>query len=359
VTKDYYKVLGVEKNATKDDIKKAFRKLAGQHHPDRGGDEKKFKEVNEAYQILANDKKRAEYDTYGQTFSGATSGGPSGWDFSGFEGFSAEGGPASGWDLGDVFSDFFSGGAPFGRSSRTKRGADISIDLQISFADSIFGTERNVLITKNSTCATCNGSGARPGSELETCKRCSGRGKLRESRGTFFGNFTVETVCRDCSGRGKKPKDSCNTCGGAGIARKQEQIHIDIPAGIDNGEMIRMSGLGEAVSGGTQGDLYVKVHVNSHPTFKRQGTDIVMDLPVKLTDAILGATYDIETLDGKDTLKVPEGTPDGTVLKISGKGVPTARGKRGNLLVKVVIKMPSKISSKARDLISKLREEGI
>ncbi|MEK7536077.1 MAG: molecular chaperone DnaJ [Patescibacteria group bacterium] len=360
--KDYYKVLGIEKNASKEDIKKAFRKLAGEHHPDRGGNESKFKEVNEAYQVLSNDQKRAEYDTYGQTFSGAGAGGMGGAGFSGFNGFDMRGfsgmntdGSGVEFDLGDIFSDFFGQS----RRSGTRRGKDISIDVQIPFTDSIFGVERTVIITKHSNCSECSGSGARKGTSLDKCKTCDGRGTVRESRGTMFGSFTMEGACRDCDGKGKKPKEICEVCRGAGIVRKSEEIEISIPAGIENGEMIRMTGLGEALRGGTPGDLYVRVHVDPHPVFRREGLDLLMELPVKITDAILGATYTIPTLEGNTTIKIPAGANDRVVLQIKDKGVPGRAGKRGSILVRIALKMPTKLSDKAKSLIENLKGEGI
>lgn len=359
--KDYYQILGIDKSASKEEVKKAFRKLAQEHHPDRGGSEEKFKEINEAYQVLSNDKKRAEYDTYGQTFSGAGAGpggfNAGGFDFSGFQNMGGFGAEGTDFDLNDVFSDFFGGGR---RRGAQRRGKDISIDIQIQFNEAIFGSDRKVLITKNSACVECRGSGAKKGTELVKCSVCDGRGMIRESRGTFFGTFTVDGPCRNCDGQGKVPKEKCPTCGGAGITHKQEEIHISIPAGIENGEMIRMTGLGEAERGGSAGDLYVKIHVGTHPVFRREGFDLVMDLPIKVTDAILGATYNVPTLEGTPaSIKIPEGTTDGTVLKVKDKGVPTGRGKRGSILVRVSLKIPSTVSSRARKLLDDLKGEGI
>ncbi len=357
MSKDYYKVLGVNKSATKDDVKKAFRKLAGQYHPDRGGDESKFKEINEAYQVLGNEKKRAEYDTYGQTFGGSGSGysgqgGPTaGWDFSGFSG------NAGGieMDLGDIFSDFFGG-----RRKSTRRGRDISVDLEIPFRDSIFGITREVVINKNSTCDTCNGTGGDKSAGQEECTTCKGRGMIKESRQSFFGSVIMETACKICAGAGKKYKSNCKACAGHGIINRGSDLKIVIPAGIDNGEMIRMTGLGEGVKNGEPGDLYVKVYIEADKQFTRQGHDLIMDLPVKLTDAILGADYEISTLDGKRTVPIPAGTDDGTILKIKDLGVPIDRsGRRGNILVRVRLKMPTKLGNKAREIVEKLRNEGI
>ncbi|HEY4493437.1 MAG TPA: molecular chaperone DnaJ [Candidatus Paceibacterota bacterium] len=366
MSKDYYKVLGVDKKASKEDVKKAFRKLAHEYHPDRGGDESKFKEINEAYQVLSNDQKRAEYDTYGQTFSGGGPGaggmggaGFGGFDMRGFGGMGQGGtnpfGEGVEFDMGEIFSDFFGGR----RRGGTRRGKDISIDVQIPFADSIFGIDKTVIITKQSSCTDCNGSGALKGTDMDKCSACDGRGTLKESRGTFFGNFTVEGPCRACDGLGKRPKEICPACRGEGVLRRGEEIEINIPGGIENGEMIRMSGLGEAVRGGAPGDLYVKIHVGTHPVFRREGMDLLMDLPVKITDAVLGANYNVPTLEGTAEIRVPAGTSDGTILRIKDRGVPGVRGKRGSILVRVSLRLPSKLSDKAKQLLEQLRREGI
>lgn len=354
--KDYYSILGVEKGASKDEIKRAFRKLAHKYHPDKkGGDESKFKEVNEAYSILSDDKKRAEYDTYGQTFGdgGNPFGGAGGFDFSGFQG------AASGFnsaDLGDIFGEFFGGG---GRRSNVKRGRDISIDFEISFEESIFGAERKVLLNKTSTCEECDGTGAKKGTKMKKCQTCNGQGSVHETKKTFFGTFTSTAECSTCHGAGEVPKELCKKCSGIGVVKKEEEITIKIPAGIENGEMIRLSGMGEAVPRGITGDLYAKVHVSRHPVFRREGSNLVMDLNIKLTDAILGGEYTINTLDGKLKLKIPKGASFGEILRIKGKGVPIDSRRRGDLLVHLNIKLPAKLSKKTEKLIKELREEGI
>ncbi len=368
MAKDYYNILGVDKKASKEDIKKAFRKLAHQLHPDKkGGDVDKFKEVNEAYTVLSDDQKRAQYDMYGQTFAGAQGGGfggfqgnwqdfaqQSGFDFSGFgEDFSTQGGPASGWDLGDIFGEFFGG-----QRSRTKRGRDISIDIELSFEDSVFGVERVFLLNKISVCQTCGGSGARKGTEMITCQTCNGKGKIREIKKSIFGSIEMTRACEICAGSGKVPEEKCNICDGLGILKKEEEVKIKIPAGIDNGEMIRLSGGGEAVKGGTSGDLYIKTHIKPHKTFKKEGNDLVMKLDVKLSDALLGAEYDIHTLDGLSKLKIPEGINTGDILQIKGKGVPAGKS-RGDILIHVRVALPKKLSKSAKEAIQKLKEEGI
>ncbi len=357
--RDYYELLGVQKSATKEDIKKAFHKLAHKFHPDKKeGDSNKFKEVSEAYSILSDDKKRAEYDSYGRVFGGGAPGAgaggfnTAGFDFSQFQDAFNQGG----FDMGDIFSDFFAGGG----STRGKaRGRDISIDLEISFRDSVFGVKRTVLLAKTGLCDTCKGSGAAKGSEVATCTHCNGQGKVHETTNSFFGTVTMVQPCRHCKGKGKIAKEKCHTCRGEGIYKKQEEIEINVPAGIDGGEMIRLTGMGEAVADGIAGDLYVKVHVQPDARFKKDGPNLVTELSVKLSDALLGSSYKIETLDGPEMLDIPQGVTHGETLQIKGKGVPIARGKRGDLYVRIKINLPSKLSRSAKSLIEKLKEEGI
>ncbi len=252
MAKNYYDILGLDKKATSEDIKKAFRKLAQKHHPDKGGDEAKFKEITEAYSILSDDKKRREYDSYGQTFNGGGAGpgagGFGGFDPSQFSGFQN----GVEFDLSDLFGGFgdIFGGQQGGRP-RMKRGRDISIDIEISFKDSILGVKRSVLITKIGKCDTCEGSGAKPGTEMKTCETCNGAGKIHETRNSPLGAFTSVRACPNCEGTGKLPKEKCATCSGHGVLRKEEEIKLDIPRGIDGGEMIRMPGQGEAIKGAT------------------------------------------------------------------------------------------------------------
>ncbi len=364
MSKDYYETLGVNKGASKDEIKKAFYKLAHKYHPDKKeGDEKKFKQVNEAYQVLSDDSKRSKYDQFGSGFEnmgagggyGQQQGGFGGFDFSGFQ----NGGGAE-FDFGnlnDIFSDFFGGGGGGRREAR--RGRDISTEISISFSDSIFGINRKILITKTSSCMTCHGSGAKAGTKMETCKTCNGQGKIRESKRTIFGNIASTKVCEHCLGAGEVPKEICDTCKGKGVMRREEEVSIVIPAGIRDGEMIRMTGFGEAVSKGTTGDLYIKINVAPHPVFKRDGHDLVMNLNLKLSDALLGTEYPIETLDGQIEVTIPEGVGINEILRVRGKGVPVSKSKRGDLLIKLNIKLPSKLSRKSREIIEELKKEGI
>ncbi len=361
MSKDYYETLGINKDASKDEIKKAFYKLAHKYHPDKKeGNEAKFKQVNEAYQVLSDEAKRSKYDQFGSAdapdFGGfSDQGGPaSGWDFSGFQNGGAE------FDFGnlnDIFSDFFGGGG--GSRKEARRGRDISTEISISFSDSIFGINRKILITKTSNCVTCHGSGAKAGTPMQTCKTCNGQGKIRESKRTIFGNIASTKVCEVCLGTGEVPRELCENCRGKGVLRREEEVSIVIPAGIRDGEMIRMTGYGEAVSKGTTGDLYIKINVVSHAVFKRDGHDLVMNLNLKLSDALLGTEYPISTLDGEIKVTIPEGVSINEILRVRGKGVPISKSKRGDLLIKLNIKLPSKISRKSRELIEELKKEGI
>ena len=363
MAKDYYNVLGVDKKASPDDIKKAFRKLAHKYHPDKGGtDESKFKEITEAYSVLSDDRKRREYDAYGQAFAGGRPGAGGagqnpfgGFDFSGFQqGFGGQGGVE--FDFGDIFGDIFSGGRG---QSRTPRGRDISIDLEISFKDAVFGTSRSVLIGKVSTCSLCHGTGAKPGTELESCKTCNGSGKIHETRNSILGQFSSVRACTICEGTGKIPKEKCAECKGHGVHRKQEEIKINIPAGIDHGEMIRLQTQGEAIKAGIAGDLYVKVHVKPHATFRRDGANLIMDLPVKLTDALLGTAVSVETLEGKTLeVKIPVMKRAEELLRVAGKGIPT-EGGRGDLIIRLEVALPHKLSGKARKSVDDLKSEGL
>lgn len=351
MTKNYYEILGVDKKATKDDVKKAFRKLAQKHHPDKGGDESKFKEITEAYSVLSDEKRRREYDNYGQTFNGGGAANPfEGFDFSGFNKGGVE------FDLSDLFgggfADIFGGGA------RARRGRDISIDIEVSFKESILGGGRGVLITKVGKCETCKGDGAKPGTEMHTCSTCNGAGKLHETRDSILGAFSSVRTCPTCEGSGKVPKEACDVCRGRGVVKRQEEIKVSIPKGIDGGEMIRMPGLGEAIKGGVSGDLYVKVHVKPHPIFKKDGVNLIMKSPLKLTDALLGTTLSVVTLSDKTLeIKVPPMTATEETLRIRGKGVESPHGN-GDLLIKLTATLPKKISSKAKKAIEELKGEG-
>lgn len=363
MAKDYYQILGVPKNASKDDVKKAFRTLAHKYHPDKkGGDEAKFKEVNEAYSVLSDDKKRQQYDTFGQAGPGAGFGGAGGAGAGGFGGFDfsqfTQGGAGfEGFDFGDIISDFFGGGQ--GSRSRARRGRDISIDIELSFEEAVFGVERSVLLNKTSACDVCKGSGGAPSTQFDTCKTCNGKGKIRDVRNTILGAFATERVCETCLGTGKIPREKCKNCHGAGVIKKEQEIKLRVPAGIDNGEMVRMTGMGEAISGGQAGDLYIKIHVRPHATFKKEGHNLTMDMHVKLSEALLGAEHDLKTLDGSLKVKIPEHVGFGEIIRVRNQGVPDERGKRGDLLIRVIIDLPKKLSKEAKRMIEELKKEGM
>ena len=359
MNKDYYDVLGVARNASKEEIKKAYYKLAHKHHPDKTkGEDKKFKEINEAYQVLGDEKKRNEYDTYGRTFDGAQ-GGPGG--FGGFNAGDWDFGSQTTWDLNDIFENFFSGaqGGP-ARESRKKRGRDISIDLEVSFEESVFGTERRVVLTKVGLCDKCKGNGAEEGAVMEKCTACGGAGKVHETKKSFFGAFTSVRECDRCLGKGKIPSKKCSACRGAGVAVKKEEVAIKVPSGIYDGEMIKMSGAGEATAGGIAGDLYIKMHVRPHPQFRREGNNLFMDMDVKISDAILGVEKEVRTLDGAIKMKIPAGIDSGEILRVRGKGVPSNQGgARGDLMIKVAVRTPRKINSSTKRIIEELKKEGL
>ncbi len=358
---DYYATLGVAKSATADEIKKAFRTLAHKYHPDKkGGDEKKFKEISEAYAVLGDAKKRAEYDQYGKVFSGAGGAGAGASGFEGFD-FSQFGGFGNGQgfevnidDLFGGFGDIFGGGR-----SRDKRGRDISIDIELTFKESIFGIERKVLLTKDSICDTCTGSGAEPGTKLKTCTTCNGKGQIVEAQRSPFGTFNVARTCTTCSGKKQMPEKPCHTCRGVGVHKREDEIAIDIPPGLENGQVIRMSGAGEASAGGSAGDLYIKIHVAADKKFRKEGNNIVCDMPVKITDALLGTEYTLDTLDGSITVTVPPLKHANEILRVKGKGVPQGGNRRGDLLIHVQVEFPHKLSKQSTDLLQKLKEEGI
>jgi len=370
MSKDYYKTLGVAKNASQDEIKKAFRQKAHQHHPDKaGGNEAKFKEINEAYQVLGDTNKRSQYDQYGSTFEQARAGG----GFSGFEGFRDFSGFTNGFnvnmdDLGDMFGGL---GDIFGfsntrsrRGTRTKRGNDIQVTLTIEFNEAVFGTEKEISLKKNVQCHRCSGSGAEPGTTAETCKTCGGHGQVTKVQRTIFGNIQVQMTCSDCAGEGKTLKQNCADCRGSGIINEIVSLKVKIPAGIDDSETIRLSGQGEAGGkGGPAGDLYLKIKVNTDYRFERQDYNILSQVEISFTQAALGAKIDVETVDGPVVLKIPEGTQSSKVFVLRGKGIPrlrgqgyfgSAQGKRGDHLVEVKVKTPTYLTKKQKELLKDL-----
>ncbi len=366
---DYYEILGVQKNASKEDIKRAYRKLAHQHHPDKkGGDEKKFKEINEAYQVLGDDGKRTQYDRFGRTFDGAGSQQSAGQG--GFDGF----------DLGDIFEDIFSAqGAGGSQASgwedilggfggfggrrggkRQARGSDIAINLEISFEESVFGVKRGVVIDRTVLCEHCAGKGAEPGTIMKKCQACSGTGTVRETRRSLFGSFSTLAECSICKGRGEVAEKHCRVCRGAGSQKKRTTVELDIPAGIRDSEAIKYTGLGEEMPGGAAGDLYIKVRVHPHSVFRREGNDLLMDLQLPISKMLLGGEEQVETLDGKINVKIPELSRSGDFLRLRGKGVASPRSRtRGDLLIRLYPKLPHKLSSQAKKLLGDLEKEGL
>ncbi|MCA9361076.1 molecular chaperone DnaJ [Candidatus Kaiserbacteria bacterium] len=354
--KDYYQILGLQKGASRDEVKKAFRKLAAVYHPDKKtGDEAKFKELSEAYAVLGDEKKKAEYDTYGHAFSGAGGGGAQGFGggFNWQDFQNASGAQGFEFDLGDIFGDMFGG-----QSRHQARGRDISIDIELTFEESIFGVTRKVLLSKMNKCDECKGSGAKAGTEMTACSVCNGNGRIRETKQSIMGTFQTVRECSTCHGTGEVPKEKCPHCAGAGIRKTQEEIEVKIPAGIQNGEMIRMTGRGEAIARGEAGDLYIKIHTKSHSNIVRDGSTLTTKLHIKLSDALLGNEYKVTTLDGDVNIKIPAGIKHGELLRIKGKGVPQGSG-RGDFMVKIMIDIPQRLSRRAKKLIEELKNEGI
>lgn len=369
--KDYYKILGVEKNASVDDIKKAFKKAAMEHHPDRpGGNEAKFKEVNEAYQVLGDPEKRKRYDQFGSDFEqqGGFGQGMNWEDFmraargqggqGGFGNFSSDFG--AGIDLGDIFGDLFGFGGGSTRNARSQsRGRDIQIDVQVDFKEAAFGVEREISLRKQNKCDACGGSGAEPGSKMDRCATCGGQGQVVRNQQTFLGTMQSVSTCPDCHGRGEKPAKKCKHCGGSGVLAKNSTVKVKIPAGIDDGQSIRLENYGEAQGyGGQSGDLYVRVHVQNMRGFERDGFDVYTESEISYPQAVLGDKIDVETLDGVIRLLVPEGTESGQLIRIKGRGIKHLSGSgRGDHYVKIKIRVPKRISKNAKKLLDDLRNE--
>lgn len=367
MSKDYYQSLGLNKGASADEIKRAFRKKAHEFHPDKGsGNADKFKEINEAYQVLGDEQKRKAYDSYGSNWEAATGAGAGGFRYgssgggSPFEGFDFNGFNSQGgveFDLGDIFGDFFGGKQE--ATSRRNRGIDLEMNLQINFEEAVFGVEKTVTLEKQDTCKTCEGSGAAKGSKLITCAICKGAGQVVTARRTIFGNVQSRQTCERCEGTGQVPEIVCSNCQGSGIKRQDKTISVKIPAGIDNGQRVRIPGEGEAgYRGSGAGDLYLAIKVKPHKDFVRDGFNLFKDLPISFTQAALGAKIITKTLDGDIEVKIPNGTQSGTVLKIKDKGVPHINSKsRGDLMLTVRVVVPQKLSKKEKSLLKDLAEE--
>ena len=357
--KDYYKILGVDKKASDDEIKSAYRKLAKQYHPDvnkEAGAAEKFKEISEAYTILSDKEKRANYDQFGSAdgagFSGfgGSGGGFSGFNFGGFSGFD---------DLGDILSGMFGGGFSSSRRASSRvDGEDIIAQLNISFIESVRGVKKSVQISRMAKCEACSGTGAKSNSDIQTCKVCGGTGHVHETQNTMFGRMTTSRTCGACSGTGKIISNPCKECGGKGIKKITEAIEIEIPAGINTGESISYRGKGNAgKNGGNDGDLIITVNVGKHPLLRREGYDLFLDLPVPYLVCMLGGEIEVPCADGKFNLKIPAGTKAGEVIRQKGKGIKyLKRIGNGDLIITIVPEFPNGIDKEDRKALEKLLE---
>jgi molecular chaperone DnaJ len=349
--RDYYEVLGIQRNATDDDIKAAFRKLARQYHPDVSKEpdaENKFKEINEAYGVLSDSEKRARYDRFGKEGVGGMGSG-------GFHDYSA--------DFGDIFEEILGGfGFSAGRRNASRksprRGRDLQMTISLKFEEAVFGIEKDIEFDRDDTCSRCNGNGAEPGTTPTKCSTCNGQGEVRQVRQTFLGQMVQTAPCPTCSGRGEIISSPCTTCRGGGLERKHIKKKVQVPAGVDHGTQIRLSGEGApGVFGGPNGSLFLVLDVKPHQFFKRRDNDVVLNLDVNVAQAVLGAEVEVPTLDGDEKLKIPAGTQTGKVITMKGKGVPYLRRKdRGNQLVIVNVAIPTKLTKEQRELFEKLAE---
>ncbi len=361
MSKDYYDILGVSKTASADEIKTAFRKKAHEHHPDKGGNAEKFKELNEAYQVLGNTEKRQRYDQFGsaafnQGGGGANWGGFGGQGFGGFQNgnmnFDMD-------DLGDIFGgfgDIFGFGGGRQGAKRAARGRDMEMNLNLDFMAAAFGTEKEISFAKNMVCGHCQGNGAEPGAKIETCGHCHGTGRVASVQRTILGNIQTQSPCPSCGGEGKTISQKCTKCGGTGVYRDQVKIKVRVPAGINDGESIRLSGQGEAgQKGASAGDLYLRINVAPHKKFKREGYDIKTEETISIQQAILGDKIDVETIHGALKLKIPEGTQSGTIFKLRDKGVTKLHNRGiGDQYVKISVKIPSGLNKKQKTLLEEL-----
>ncbi len=367
MSKDYYKILGVEKNASAEELKKAFRKLAHKYHPDKkGGDEEKFKGINEAFQVLGDASKRKQYDQFGSDFEqqGGFGGGANWEDFmraarggGGQSGFNASFG---GFDLNDLFGDVFGyGGGRGGHGHTAERGNDIQVDVQLSFREAVFGVEKKIQLTKKNPCAVCSGTAAEPGSALKTCSTCGGQGRVARVQQTILGSMQTVGICHACRGQGKIPEKICKHCGGKGWERTESSYNIKIPAGIDHGESIRLSGKGESGgAGSTPGDLYIRVSVKPEPGFDRRGNDLYSEVRISYPQAVLGDAIEINTLEGTKKLSIPSGTASQQQFRLRDLGVPHLQStRRGDHYVTVIVDIPKHPSRKAKKLIEELKDE--
>lgn len=352
--RDYYEVLGVAKGASADEIKKAFRRLAVQYHPDKeGGDEAKFKEINEAYEVLKDSSKRQRYDQFGHAGVGGNGGGGNP-----FEGFGQ--GQNINFDfgdlgLGDLFGSFFGGAGQ--QRQRQNRGNDVEATVEIDFEQAVFGTEVDLNLNLNDTCEHCKGTTVEPGHELKTCDQCQGSGQIVRVMQTMFGNIQQATVCDKCHGSGKVPEKVCSVCHGSGTERRKQTLGLKIPAGVDDGAVIRLREHGEAIANGPKGDLYVNIRVKPHKKFTREGDLILSEEIISMVDAALGTEINVDTVDGPIKMKVPAGTQSGTDFKLSNHGVTHLReNARGAHIVTIVVQTPTKLSKKQQELLQQFKD---
>jgi molecular chaperone DnaJ len=347
--KDYYQTLGVSKSASADEVKRAFRALAHQYHPDKKtGDEKKFKEINEAYQVLGDPEKRAKYDQFGSAaFEQGGAGGFGGFDFSGFNGAFNFGDIG---DLGDMFGGMFGGGR---RASRTHRGEDIAVDVTLTFQEMVTGVKKSVSLRRQERCSSCKGTGAKD-EKTDRCRTCDGQGTRTQTVRTMLGAMRQQTTCDDCHGRGQVPKQSCRSCGGTGVEYATETMEVHVPAGMEDGQMLRLRGKGHVPPyGGEAGDAFVRVFVKEDPRFEREGDSLHTQVTIGFTQAALGDQVSVPTVDGVVDLTIPEGIQSGTVLRLRGKGIHGSHG-RGDQLVHVVVETPKRLSHDQKELLQKL-----
>lgn len=358
MAKDYYAILGVSKSASEDEIKKAFRRAAHEHHPDKGGDASKFKDINEAYQILSDKKKRSTYDQFGSAAfeNGGGGAGGFGGGFGGFDFGGAGFDPNQFGDLGDVLGEMFG----FGGGAKRNRGRDIETEVDLTFKESIFGANKTVNLYRTSLCSVCKGDGAEPGTELETCGDCKGEGRVRQATRTMFGTMQTVVACATCHGKGKKPKTPCKHCKGFGAEKRNVSVTVGIPAGIDNGAVLQVQGEGEVPDhGGQAGDLFLRIRVKQDTTFQREGQTIFSTMYVPISTLALGGKIQVETVDGAETHTLSSGTGSGEELVLQGKGVPGRSGRRGDHVVKIEADIPDKLTKEQKVLLEQLKEQGL
>ena len=360
MSEDYYDILGISKNASQEEIKKAYRKKAHKHHPDKGGDEEKFKKVNEAYQVLSDEKKRKQYDQFGKAGAKGRSG------FGGREGF--QGASFNAEDLGDIFGEFFSGGfgGGFSNRARKQKGQDIRIDMEITLEEAFTGVQKKKSLKKKNVCKNCDGSGAKPGAGTKTCDQCNGSGQVKKEKRTIFGNIAQAVKCSKCSGTGEIPKSKCSNCDGRGYNESINKVKINIPSGIKSGQTLKVSGEGQAAGPGTiPGNLLVDIKVKDHKQFKRDGDDLYYSAKINYSLAALGGKAEIPTFNDEGEiknvkLKVPKGSKSGKRVKLTGKGMPRLNGyKRGDMYVDLKVRVPKKVSKKQKEILQELEKEGL